>query len=421
MSIVEIRVPEIGESITEVTINSFLVENGDYVVLDQPICEFDSDKATLELPAEVAGVIQFVVEEGDDLNVGDLLAKIDTAATAAKTATNNNTEEKAKTTEPATVKEEVQSSSSTSYASGHPSPAAAKLIAENKVDANQIKGSGMDGRITKEDVVQYLANQTKTTPTTSPSPESETTVLNNSSTTPKGSRNSEVKKLSRLRKTISRRLVQVKNETAMLTTFNEVDLTEVIAIRKKYKELFKEKHQIGLGYMSFFSKACAMALMEYPAVNAYIDVEAGMIEYHNFVDISIAVSTPKGLVVPVMRNVEQMSMKDIEMTVKKLALKGRDGELTLEDMNGGTFTITNGGIFGSLVSTPIINAPQSAILGMHNIVQRPMVINGEIVARPMMYLALSYDHRIIDGKDAVTFLVRIKELLEEPMKLFLDI
>ncbi len=416
MAIVEIRIPNIGESINEVTIASFLVESGDYVELDESLLEFDSDKATLELPAEVAGVVTFVVEEGDDLKIGALVATIDTSAAPAQKAAAPTVEE----VKPAAI--EVAASNGNGYAAGHPSPAAAKLIAENKLTAAQIKGTGVDGRILKEDVLKFIETQKKA-PVPSPPAKKEKVATPAPPPAPKvaGSRNARTERMSRLRKTISRRLVAVKNDTAMLTTFNEVDLTEVIAIRKQYKEEFKEKHQIGLGYMSFFSKACAIALMDFPAVNAYIDTEKGQIEYHDFVDISIAVSTPKGLVVPVMRNVEGMSLKQVEETVKYLALRGRDGELTMEEMSGGTFTITNGGIFGSMLSTPIINAPQSAILGMHSIQQRPVAVDGQVEIRPMMYLALSYDHRIIDGKEAVRFLVRVKQLLEEPMKLFLDL
>ncbi len=417
MSIVQMTVPNIGESITEVTINSFLVEEGDYVELDQSILEFDSDKATLELPAEVAGTVHFLVEEGQDLNIGDLVCEIDTSA-AAPVASNGQAKAAANAvSEPPKA---VEAATTTTYATGHPSPAAAKLIAENKIDATKIKGTGVDGRILKEDVLAFLESKPVAP---APNAKKESKATASVEVTPKtlGSRNSTEKKLSRLRKTISRRLVEVKNNTAMLTTFNEVDLTEIIALRKRYKEEFKEKHQIGLGYMGFFTKAASIALQEFPAVNAYIDTEKGIIEYHDYVDISIAVSSKKGLVVPVIRNVEDMGLKEIEQSIRNLAIKARDGKLTMEEMTGGTFTITNGGIFGSLLSTPIINSPQSAILGMHGIKDRPMAINGEVKIRPMMYLALSYDHRIIDGKDAVTFLVRIKNLLEDPMRLFLNL
>ncbi len=420
MSLLEMRVPTIGESVTEVTVASFLVEDGDYVELDQPILEFDSDKATLELPAEAAGTVHFKVEEGDDLAIGDLVCTIDTSASAAAPAP----AAAPAATPQAEVKESAAATptpaADATYASGHPSPAAAKLMSEHGLSANEVKGTGKDGRILKEDVERAIANK-KAAPKAAPAPAKAAAKTTTAPAVPRGPRNEEVKKMSRMRKTISKRLVAAKNTTAMLTTFNEVDLTEVIAIRKKYKEAFKEKHEIGLGYMSFFSRACAIALLDFPDVNAYINDEEGTITYHDYVDISIAVSTPKGLVVPVMRDVHKMGMKEVEQTVKDLAIKGRDGKLTMAEMTGGTFTITNGGIFGSMLSTPILNQPQSAILGMHNIMQRPMAINGEVQIRPMMYLALSYDHRIVDGKGAVSFLVRVKQLLEEPMKLFLDL
>ncbi|MGB0930880.1 MAG: 2-oxoglutarate dehydrogenase complex dihydrolipoyllysine-residue succinyltransferase [Chitinophagales bacterium] len=416
---IEMQIPSSGESITEVTIAELLVEDGSYVEMDQPIIEVETDKANMELPAEAAGIVHFTVEAGDDVSVGTVVAKIDTSANK-----DNNSQNKSE------AKEETKTASTTpsngqnkTYATGHPSPAAAKLISENKLEGTAIKGTGPDGRITKEDVVKHLQQKPVQKQQAAPSVKKEAPkkVEETPSTVQPGSRGIRKEKMSRLRKTISRRLLAAKNDTAMLTTFNEVDLTEVMEIRKKYKETFKEKHEIGLGFMSFFSKACAMALMEYPLVNGYIDTEAGEIEYHDFVDISIAVSTPRGLVVPVLRNVETMTLEQIEKGIKALALKGRDGKLTMDEMTGGTFTISNGGIFGSLNSTPIINPPQSAILGMHKIQERVMVINGEMKIRPMMYLAVSYDHRIIDGKEAVRFLVRVKELLEEPMKMFLNI
>ena len=418
MPIIDITVPNIGEAVTEVTIAQFLVEEGETVAIDQVLCELESDKATLELPAEAAGTVHFVVEEGDDLAIGDLICQINTDAAAATTET-AKTEEKT----PATIIETTKTADT--YATGHPSPAAAKLMAENAIDASQIIGTGVDGRILKEDVQQFIDGQAqqvtkvvaKTPKKVVAKPQIEVAIATTSTA---GSRTSRTEKMSRLRKTISRRLVEAKNGTAMLTTFNEVDLTEVIDIRKKYKETFKEKHGIGLGFMSFFTKAVAIALQDYPAVNSYI-VDGDHIEYHDFVDISIAVSTPKGLVVPIIRDAETLSLKQIEQAVRSLAIRGRDGKLTMADMTGGTFTISNGGVFGSLMSTPIINPPQSAILGMHKIQQRAMVIDGEVKVRPMMYLAVSYDHRIVDGKEAVSFLVRIKELLEEPLKLFLDL
>ena len=419
MSKVEIKVPNIGESITEVTLSAFLVEEGTYVEMDQNICEFESDKATLELPAEVAGIINWLVEEGSDLAIGDVICTVDTSGSAPDTGGGDEQKNEAKPANnetPAAVSNNKEEAAT--YASGHPSPAAAKLMTENGLTPDLVKGTGVDGRILKADVLKAIEAKKN-----APQPEEE--KAKPSEKKPPlvqpvaGERGERRKKMSRLRKTISRRLVAAKNTTAMLTTFNEVDLSEVIALRKKYKEQFKEKHQIGLGFMSFFTKAAAMALMDFPEVNAYIDDD--FIEYHDYVDISIAVSTPRGLVVPVIRNAHTLSLKQIEMAVADLAIRGRDGELTMDDMTGGTFTLSNGGIFGSLMSTPIINPPQSAILGVHKIEQRPVVINGEVKVRPMMYLALSYDHRIIDGKEAVTFLVRIKNLLEEPMKLFLDL
>lgn len=418
MPIIDITVPNIGESVTEVTIAQFLVEEGDTVVIDQSLCELESDKATLELPAEAAGTVHFVAQEGDDLAIGDLICQINTDAVGATKSETPKAE--VKTVVAAT---ETPQTNNKTYATGHPSPAAAKLMEENAIDASQIHGTGIDGRILKEDVQKFIDGQAEQatkiaaqTPKKVFAADSKETAKASTA----GNRTSRTEKMSRLRKTISRRLVEAKNGTAMLTTFNEVDLTEVMAIRKKYKETFKEKHGIGLGFMSFFTKAVAIALQDYPAVNSYI-VDGDHIEYHDFVDISIAVSTPKGLVVPVIRNAETLSLKEIEEEVQRLAILGRDGKLTMADMTGGTFTISNGGVFGSLMSTPIINPPQSAILGMHTIQQRAMVINGEIKVRPMMYLAVSYDHRIVDGKEAVSFLVRIKNLLEEPLKLFLDL
>lgn len=422
--IVEIKVPAFGESVTEATLASWLVNDGDYVEMDQSICELESDKATFEVPAEKAGVIKIIVEADTDVEIGVVIGSIDTsaapAAVAAAPAAESASAEAAKPAAPATPGTPAAPSNGESYAAGHPSPAAAKLIAEHKLDAAAIAGTGRDGRILKEDVERAIANgangksaakaPAKSSPAAPAAPATANTGF---------SRETSSKKMSRLRKTIAGHLVNAKNNTAMLTTFNEVDLTEVIALRKQYKEIFKEKHGIGLGFMSFFIKASATALMDFPAVNAQIDGEN--IVTHDFVDVSIAVSTPKGLVVPVIRNAESLNLAQIEKAVYDLAVKGRDNKLTMEEMTGGTFTVSNGGIFGSLQSTPIINAPQSAILGMHKIQKRPMVMGDEIVARPMMYLALSYDHRIIDGKEAVTFLVRIKELLEEPMKLFLEI
>ncbi len=412
MSVIEMKVPVIGESINEVTLSSWLIEDGAFVELDQPICEFESDKATLEFPAEAAGKLIYVAGEGDDLEIGALVAKIDTSVAAPAS---NGQPKKAEPAPPpvAESKEAAPTPAKESYAAGHPSPAAAKLMAENNLKAENISGTGKDGRITVEDVQKALttksapATQKSVAPVATPAPPSAF------------SRNQERKKMSRMRRTIAKRLVSAKNGTAMLTTFNEVDLHEVMKLRKKYQEQFVEKHGIKLGFMSLFAKACAKALMEMPDVNAYID--GNEIIYNHYVDISIAISTPNGLVVPPVKNVESLKFHEIELAIKGLAAKAREGKLTIEEMTGGTFTITNGGIFGSMMSTPIINEPQSAILGMHNIVQRPVVVDGEIVIRPMMYLALSYDHRIIDGSTSVTFLVKVKKLLEDPVTLLMDL
>ncbi len=410
---IDIKVPTVGESVTEVTLASWMVEEGDYVEMDQSICELESDKATMEFPAEKGGIITFVASEGDDLKIGDLICKIDTSASKPAGATK---------VEAAPAKEETQESpkpevkqavkidaSSSNYASGHPSPSAGKILRENKVDPASVNGSGKDGRITKEDAQKAVSNgatSVKSPPAQTAKPAS-------------GNRGVSRKKMSRLRRTIAAHLVNAKNNTAMLTTFNEVDMTGILELRALYKEKHKEKYGVSLGFMGFFMKACSIALMEMPDVNGQLD--GNEIIYHDFVDMSVAVSTPRGLVTPVLRNVETLDLFEIEKGVKALAIKGRDNELSLDDMDGGTFTISNGGVFGSLNSTPIINAPQSAILGMHKIQERPMVINGEIKARPMMYLALSYDHRIIDGKGAVTFLVRVKDLLEDPIRMMIKI
>lgn len=404
----EVRVPEIGESINEVTLVEWLVEDGDIVTLDQEIAEFDSDKATLEFPSPFAGKIQMVAEADADLKIGDIVCTIDTgfagAATSSKPAAKQTETPKKEVVAP---KEEPKPAAEKTYATGTPSPAASKMMAENSVQSQHISGSGPDGRITKNDVVSFLKDGGVV--------KAEDVVTAMASTG--GNRGQEKKKMSRMRRTISKRLVEVKNETAMLTTFNDVNMEPVMNIRTKYKKAFEEKHGVRLGFMSFFTKACSIALMKFPTVNAYIDGNEFI--YNDFADISIAVSTPKGLVVPVMKNTEAMSMHQIESKVRELAVKGRDGKLTMEEMSGGTFTITNGGVFGSLLSTPIINAPQSAILGMHRIEERPIAIDGEVVVKPMMYLALSYDHRIIDGKESVSFLVEVKKQLENPERMLL--
>ncbi len=403
MSLIDMKVPVIGESITEVTLSKWLKQNGDLVRLDEPICEFESDKATLEFPAEAAGRLIYVASEGDDLSIGALVAQIDTSVSEGTAA--------APPVAAAPVAEAVPPVAATP-AAGHPSPAAAKILKEGGVPAAAVSGSGKDGRITKEDARQAVAG--KAAPPEAPVREEPVPV---ESGTP--ARWMERKKLSRMRRTIAKRLVSAKNSTAMLTTFNEVDLTAVMNLRKQYQDLFVAKYGIKLGFMSIFAKACAKVLMEMPDVNAMIDGED--IVYHRYVDISIAISTPNGLVVPPVHNVESLNFAEIERRIKQLADKARTGSLSLEEMSGGTFTITNGGVFGSLVSTPILNEPQSAILGMHTIQERPVAVNGKVEIRPMMYLALSYDHRVIDGSTSVTFLVKVKQLLEDPMVLLLDL
>ncbi len=412
MSVVEIKVPTIGESITEVTLSSWLVKNGDFVELDQAICEFESDKATLELPAEVAGKLIHVAAEDDDLEIGAIVAKIDTSV---KGSSSPKKEEKK---EASAQKESAPAQSEDSHAKNHPSPAAAKMMAEKNLSSSDVSGTGKGGRITHQDVQKTEAKST-TAPVETKKADENIVAPTLSSSSASFSREIRREKMSRMRRTIASRLVSAKNNTAMLTTFNEVDLSEVMKMRKKYQEKFVAKYGIKLGFMSIFAKACTKALQELPAVNAQID--GNEIIYHDFVDISIAISTPTGLVVPPVKNVESMNYADIEKQISFLAKKARSGKLTLEEMQGGTFTITNGGIFGSMLSTPIINEPQSAILGMHNIIQRPVAVNGEVVIRPMMYIALSYDHRVIDGSTSVTFLVKVKEYLEDPISLFLDI
>lgn len=397
---IDIKVPTVGESISEVTLLKWNKKDGEYVERDEVIAELESEKATFEVNAEQAGVLKLgPVNEGDTIKIGDLLASID--ETAAKPAAIPKVETasapKAETVKPAATTAPVTSVPNDIKAS----PVASAIIADKKVDPKSVTPSGYQGKIMKDDVLAALSNPGKKA----------------FAGTELYSRNVRTEKMSNLRKTISRRLVEAKNTTAMLTTFNEVDMGRIMEIRNKYKDKFKEMHGVGLGFMSFFAKACAVALAEWPSVNAYIDGD--QLIYHDYADISIAVSTPRGLTVPVMRNVESMSMADIEKKVVELAGKARDSKLTTEELTGGTFTITNGGVFGSLMSTPIINIPQSAILGMHKIQDRPMVVNGQVAVRPMMYLALSYDHRIIDGRESVSFLVRVKELLENPEQLLL--
>ncbi len=429
MSVVEMKVPTIGESINEVTLSQWLKKDGDYVERDEPICEFESDKATLEFPAEAAGKLIHVAKEGDDLTIGALVAKIDTSVAkgsngAAPAAPASEAKQES---EPTQVSTTAPTERKASYAAGVPSPAASKILKENEVPASDVKGTGKDGRITKDDANRAVEAKLSTP---APQPEAKKEAPAPKSEAPAAqpivfqlpesfSREVSRKKMSRMRRTIAKRLVSAKNETAMLTTFNEIDLTEVMALRAKYNERFEKKYGIKLGFMSLFAKACAKVLLEMPDVNAQIDGEDLL--YHNFVDISFAISTPTGLVVPPIHNIESLSYAEIEFKLKDLADKARKGTLSLEEMQGGTFTITNGGVFGSLMSTPIINEPQSAILGMHAIKERPVVVNGEIKIRPMMYVALSYDHRVIDGSSSVTFLVKVKNLLEDPMGMFLDV
>ncbi|WP_312186115.1 2-oxoglutarate dehydrogenase complex dihydrolipoyllysine-residue succinyltransferase [Sphingobacterium sp.] len=410
----EIKVPTVGESITEVTLSQWLKQDGDYVEMDENIAELESDKATFELPAEKAGILRIIAQEGDTLEIGAVVCTIEegaapadgSAPAAAPAAEASN----AAPVAAAAAKDEDPDS----YAAGTASPAAAKILREKGIDPSTIKGTGKEGRITKEDAEKAQPAAKAAAPAAKPAAAPAATA-----TPVAGSRNERREKLSSLRKTIAKRLVAVKNETAMLTTFNEVNMQPIMDLRAKYKDTFKEKFGIGLGFMSFFTKAVTTALAEWPAVNARI--EDNEIVYSDFADISIAVSAPKGLVVPIIRNADAMSLEQIEKAIATLAGKARDNKLTIDEMTGGTFTITNGGVFGSMMSTPIINAPQSAILGMHNIIQRPIAENGQVVIRPMMYIALSYDHRIIDGRESVSFLVRVKQLLEDPARLLLGV
>ncbi|HKB45922.1 MAG TPA: 2-oxoglutarate dehydrogenase complex dihydrolipoyllysine-residue succinyltransferase [Chitinophagaceae bacterium] len=414
---IDIKVPTVGESISEVTLLKWNKKDGEYVERDDVIAEMESEKATFEVNAEKSGVLKTAAQEGDTLKIGDLLASIDENAAKPNGNGVDKTEEKiqgmsAKAQEVITKKksEEKKAKEKTPEAGQQQSkdqqpathikatPVASAMIADKNIKASSISPSGFGGKILKDDVLAALANPGKVT-----------------GEKPLFSREEKKEKMTLLRKTISRRLVEAKNTTAMLTTFNEVDMSRIMDIRNKYKEKFKEIHNVGLGFMSFFAKACCIALQEWPSVNAYIDGD--QLIFHDYCDISIAVSTPRGLTVPVIRNVESLSMADIEKKVAELAAKARDNKLTMEELQGGTFTITNGGVFGSLMSTPIINLPQSAILGMHKIEERPVAVNGQVVIKPMMYVALSYDHRIIDGRESVSFLVRVKELLENPDQL----
>ncbi len=412
MSVLEMKVPSPGESITEVEIATWLVKDGDYVEKDQPIAEVDSDKATLELPAEQSGIITLKAEEGDVVQVGQVVCLIDMdaakpagstapAAEAPKQEEAPKAAETAKQEAPKPAAQPVAAATTQTYATGAPSPAAKKILDEKGIDASQVTGSGRDGRISKSDAELAAVP-----------------ALGGNPVTATGSRSTTTTKLSVLRRKIAQRLVSVKNETAMLTTFNEVDMSEIFRLRKQYKEEFAQRHGVGLGFMSFFTKAVTRALQMYPDVNASIDGDFKV--NYDFCDISIAVSGPKGLMVPVLRNAENMSFASVEANIKDLATKVRDGKITVDEMTGGTFTITNGGTFGSMMSTPIINPPQSAILGMHNIIQRPVAVDGQVVIRPMMYVAMSYDHRIIDGKESVGFLVAVKEAIDNPVGILMN-
>lgn len=391
--IIEMKMPSPGESITEVEVAQLLVSNGDIVALDQPIAEIDSDKATLELNAVAEGKIEFLVGEGDTVEIGQVVCRIDTSF---KAEVQPESAPKTEVSQSEAKKDESKPNPKVEV-STKATPVAKAMIQENRAAASKIKGSGEGGKILKKDVETYLAGGFDT---------------NSQLSGWGGSRDESREKMSSLRRKIATRLVSVRNETAMLTTFNEVDMSYIMDLRKKYKDAFKEKHGVGLGFMSFFTKAVTEALREFPAVNAYIDGQEMV--FHDYTDIGIAVSSPRGLMVPVLRNAEQMSLAEIESGIKELAIKARDGKLSIEEMTGGTFTITNGGVFGSMLSTPILNPPQSAILGMHNIVERPVAVDGQVVIRPIMFVALSYDHRIIDGKESVSFLVKVKNMLENP-------
>ncbi|MCF8239349.1 MAG: 2-oxoglutarate dehydrogenase complex dihydrolipoyllysine-residue succinyltransferase [Saprospiraceae bacterium] len=409
MSLIELHVPPVGESITEVTLSKWLKPNGSFVRMDESLCEFESDKATLEFPSEASGKLIHVAAEGDDLEIGALIAKLDTSVKEDAAAPDKSTTP-ADPSSPAKTEEVTPASSS--YAEGHPSPAAAKMMREKGLSSSDVTGTGKGGRITREDAAS--AN----VPSSAPKETSEKPAAKAVASLA-FSREEHREKMTRMRRTIAKRLVSAKNNTAMLTTFNEVDLSAVFDLRKRHQEAFVKKYGIKLGFMSLFAKACALALKDMPEVNARIDGDDFI--YHDYADISIAISTPTGLVVPPVHNVESLALHEIEWAIKDLAEKARTGKLTLEEMSGGTFTITNGGVFGSMMSTPIINEPQSAILGMHAIKERPVVVDGQIVIRPMMYLALSYDHRVIDGSSSVTFLVKVKELLEDPVRFILGL
>ncbi len=445
----EVKIPEVGESISEVTIGQWMKKDGDSVEMDEVICEIESEKATLEIQADREGVLKILAEEGETVSVGEKIAEIDAEAESAAESQPAGEEEAAEETGSEAAEAEKTGETGPAPEGGGEeetaeeedrpkiSPVAARMLRDAGIPRGQVKGSGPGGRVTKADAQQAI-NDSRREKTPEKEKSSEKAPEKEAEKAPQppviggpepakapavpkrdGGRSEQRRKMSTLRKTIAKRLVAAKNETAMLTTFNEVDMSEILALRSRYKEIFQEKHDIKLGFMSFFVKACCQALAEFPEVNAMIEGEE--IVYHDYCDISIAVSTPKGLVVPVIFDADRMSLPEIEAEVGRLAVKARDNKLTIDEMSGGTFSLTNGGVFGSLLSTPIINAPQSAILGMHKIEERPRAVNGEVVIRPMMYVALSYDHRIIDGKESVSFLVRVKELLEDPARLLLEV
>jgi 2-oxoglutarate dehydrogenase E2 component (dihydrolipoamide succinyltransferase) len=417
----EVKIPTVGESISEVVLAKWLKKDGDFVETDELLCEIESDKASFEIPAEHSGTVKLHVKEGETAPVGSVIAEIQGDGETPR-------DEKARDEKaPAPEKEDEEVSPGSTDGKIKVSPVAANILTEAGLRAEEVRGSGPGGRITKEDARKAVENrekQEKEAPAPVKSEETGSAVTGAVNTEKPASeatpeRRTRRERLSTLRKTVSKRLVAAKNETAMLTTFNEIDMSEIMALRAKYKEIFKEKYEIGLGFMSFFTRAVCIALKEWPAVNAQLDGDEAV--YHEFCDISIAVSSPRGLVVPVIRNAERMSAAEIEYAVQELATKARENKLTIEEMSGGTFTISNGGVFGSLMSTPILNPPQTAVLGMHKITDRPVVVDGQVVIRPMMYVALSYDHRIIDGRESVSFLVRVKELLEDPARMFLEI
>ncbi len=417
----ELKIPTLGESITEATIGTWLKSDGDYVEIDEPVCEIESEKATLELPAEKSGVLKILVPEGETVKVGDVIAEILVEEGQTPSAKPAPVEEAAVSSE--TEVPRTEAASTEAAETPRISPVAAKILEEKGISPSQVKGTGPGGKITKEDALKAQTTASAVAEEKSAvsveAPEKKEPTVPASPAPRRGERVERREKMSTLRKTIARRLVESKNTTAMLTTFNEVDMTAIIRLRKQYKELFQQKYGVKLGFMSFFVRAVCIALEEFPVVNAFVDGDE--IVYHDYCDISIAVSTPHGLVVPVIRNADQLSLAEIEAQVAQLAEKARTKKLSIEEMTGGTFSITNGGVFGSLLSTPIINPPQSAILGMHTIKERPVAVDGQVVIRPMMYLSLSYDHRIIDGRESVLFLVRVKELLEDPTRLVLEV